>query len=85
MAVKRNGVQSAVRRELDAASKLDTALGRTALTLAGRLDLNEDPGSAMAAMAKELRTCLAELNVDAKVAKNPLDELRARREQKNPA
>lgn len=84
MGVKRLGVQAAVRTELAGSDKQNTALGRTALALAARLDSGEDPGSAMAAMAKELRQILADLGVNAVTVKNPLDELKRRREVARP-
>lgn len=75
-------IVEATRRELEAVGKVDTPLGATALALAGRLDANDDPGSAMAAMAKELRTTMAELTRTAPAVADPIDELKKRRERR---
>lgn len=73
------GVLAATRAQLGAIGRADTPLGATALVLAGRLDVGADPGSAMAAMAKELRAVMAELLRGAPAVADPVDELRERR------
>lgn len=80
MGVKRNGVAAAVKTELTANAKQDSAMGRTAMALAVRIDDVETPATAVAAMAKELRGVLTELGLEAKVAADPLDEFKKRRE-----
>lgn len=89
MGVKRTGVLSATRAELTKSNKLDTPLGRTALALAARLDDPDTPGSAMANIAKELRSSMESLERGTAKAGDPVDELRERREQRlrrpNPA
>ena len=75
-------IRVAVREELERIGKASTPLGAAALKLAGRLDDGDDPGSAMAAMAKELRATMAELTRTAAVAEDPIDELRKRRERR---
>jgi hypothetical protein len=77
--VKRNGVQAAVRSELAAAQKQDTALGRTALVLGQRLDDPETPATAVGAMAKELGGALADLGAEAGMVESPLEKLRRER------
>lgn len=74
-------VVSATRHELTRIARMDAPLGATALALAARIDSGLEPGSAVAAMSKELRACLEELRRTAPAAANPLDELRARRER----
>lgn len=75
-------IRTAVRDELETIGKTDSALGGVALKLAARLDAGEDPGSAMAAMAKELRTVMGELGRGAPAAADPVDELKRRRERR---
>lgn len=85
MAVKRNGVTAAVRAELRDSPRKDSALARTALVLAQRLDDPETPATAVAAMAKEIRAVLTDLDRDAVAVSNPLDELKRRRERRQGA
>lgn len=80
--MRRNTVTAAVRSELKDSPRKDSALARTCLVLAERLDDPETPATAVAAMAKEIRAVLAELDRDAGAVKNPLDELKARREER---
>lgn len=82
MTARRRSVLAATRAELVALGKLDSPLGAVALTLAARLDQGQDPGSAMAAMAKELRVTMAELGRTGQAAADPVDELRRRREER---
>lgn len=49
-----------VRTELAAVGREDSALGRSALILAGRIEAGTEPGSAMSALNRELRATLAE-------------------------
>lgn len=73
-------ISTATRRELEAAGKLGSALGNTALVLAHRLDAGSDPASGTAAMAKELRTLMATLGAGMVAEVDPVDEVRKRRE-----
>ena len=75
-------IRVAVREELDRIGKADSPMGAAALKLAARLDVGEDPGSAMAAMAKELRVTMAELGRSAPAVSDPVDELKRRRERR---
>ena len=68
------------REVLEAAERLRTPAGVGALTLAAKLDMGTDTGSALAALQKQHMAALEEALRDAKVAASPLDELRARRE-----
>jgi hypothetical protein len=79
---RRKSILASVRAELDALGKVGSPLGAVALTLAARLDKGEDPGSAVAAMAKELRATMAELARAPGAMADPVDELRRRREQR---
>lgn len=79
-------VTTATRRTLTAAAKLDSPLGQAALVLAARMDSAADEsGSALAAVAKELRTTLAEAVKGAATVADPVDQLRARREARRRA
>lgn len=69
-----------VARELG--NQVDTAAGQMAIALARRLDANLDTGSAMAAVARELRTLIVEVLGNQPQAADPIDELRARRDRR---
>jgi hypothetical protein len=78
--------ESATYTELEAAGRLDSALGQAALVLARRLDNpHMETGSGLAALARQHGATLAEAVKDAAVAADPLDELRERRERKQHA
>jgi len=72
-------VLTAVEAQLAATGKATAPLGAAAVVLAARLDLGADTGSGMAAMAKELRTIVAELARAAPAVNDQVDELRKRR------
>lgn len=82
---QRPSVLAAVEAQLAALGKEAAPLGATAVVLAARLDAGADPGSAMAAMSKELRTIMTELNRNATAVKDPVDELLARRKARRGA
>lgn len=73
-------VADQVRRELG--HLIDSAAGQMALSLALRLDAAVDTGSAMAAVARELRSILTEMLGLAIDAADPIDELKAARERR---
>lgn len=74
------GTVDAARRELTAAGRLDTALGRAALILAGRLDRSErETGAALATLTKQFEATLAAATRGADKADSPLDEVRRKR------
>lgn len=73
------GVVAATERELEAADRLDSALGQGALVLARRIESNRDTGAAMASLTREWRATLAEAVKDSRVAVDPLDEIARRR------
>lgn len=75
----RTSVLGAVEATLASIGKQRTTLGAAAVVLAARLDAGVDPGSAMAAMSKELRTMMLELTRSAPAVSDPVDELRQRR------
>ncbi len=70
------GLVEVLRRELEGAGRLDTALGQQALALAVKLASPFDTGSAMAAVSRELRAVREEALRGAEQAADPLDELR---------
>lgn len=72
-------VLAAVDAQLAAIGKEAVPLAAAAAVLAARLDAGTDPGSAMAAMSKELRTIMTELARTATAVQDPVDELLARR------
>lgn len=78
---RRKSILAAVRAELEAQGQADTPAGATALALAARLDggVGTDPGSAVAAMSKELRMLMADLSKSPVAGRDPVDELRERR------
>jgi hypothetical protein len=71
-----------VEAELEAAGRLNTARGQMALELAMFVGNPFDNGSQRAALLRELRACLDAALEGAKVADDPLDEIRARRERR---
>lgn len=79
-----SGLVEATRRELEAAGRVDTALGQQALELAARLVSPLSTGAAVGALSKELRAVMAEATKGAGAASG-LDELRRRREAKQRA
>lgn len=81
----RPSVLAAVEAQLVSLGKESVPLGAAAVVLAARLDAAADPGSAMAAMSKELRTIMTELTRTATAAKDPVDELLARRKARRGA
>ena len=83
--VVESGVLPAVRAELARLGLTDSVAGAAALSLAGRIDAQSEPGAAMAAMVRELRATMAEASAGATVELDVLDELRARREARRGA
>lgn len=71
-----SNLSAAVRRELEEADRLDTALGQAVLGLAERLESGVDTGSAVASLTRELRATLAEAVAGARVASSPLAQMR---------
>lgn len=77
---KPRSLTEAVRAELDAAGLLGTAAAYQALALAARIDADQEPGAALAALNKELRTQLNAMRLaDSEPVADPVDELKARR------
>lgn len=81
-AASAGGLVEAVRRELEAAQRLDSFLGQQALGLAARIEAGGDTGSAVAALSKELRAVMDAALADAPKAADALDELSERRRRK---
>lgn len=80
--VPTGGLVDATKRELETAEVLDTVLGQQALALAQRILSPASTGASVASLSKELRTVMSEATAGVKVADDPLDELRARRDRK---
>jgi hypothetical protein len=78
----KDSLVDAVKADLKAAGRLDSALGRQALRLAERMGSTFDTGSAIAALSRELRAVMAEALQNGAKAADGLDELAARRAQK---
>lgn len=70
------GLVVAVRAELAAAGRLDSALGQAALGLAERLTGTANTGSAVAALTRELRATLEAATEGATVEESPVQRLR---------
>jgi len=70
------GLVAAVRAELVAAGRADSALGQAALGLAERLAGSANTGSAVAALTRELRATLEAATLGATVQESPLERLR---------
>jgi hypothetical protein len=72
-------VVEATRRELEAAGRLDTALGRATLKLAAQLDAGHDTGSSSAALARQFAAMLADATRGSEAEVTELDRLRMKR------
>jgi len=75
----------AVRVELEAAGRLDSVAGQSALRLAEKMCGSADTGSGLAALSRELRGTMAEALQGANVADDLVDELKRRRDAKRAA
>jgi hypothetical protein len=75
------GIVAMTRRELTSLKKLDSVVGQQAMTLAIRMTSGKETGSAIAALSREL-TRVLQLARAAGEVKDPVDEVRERREQK---
>lgn len=75
------GTVAAVRAQLEAAGRAETYLGAAALALAERID-NSTAVMGFAPLVKELRSTMDAALAGVKVAGDPVDELRARRDRK---
>lgn len=73
-------VESVTFAELAAVERLETVAGASAVALARSIDSGGVTGSAMAALVKELRATMVDATADVRVAADPLDELRQRRQ-----
>ena len=75
------GTVAAVRAELETAGRSGTHLGAAALALAERID-GSTAVMGFAALVKELRLTMEAAVAGVKVAADPVDELRSRRDAK---
>ena len=75
-------VIQATRAVLTDTGRLHTPMGAAAMVLAEHIDTGEQSGSALSSMVKQLSAALAEATANAKTEANPVDELRAKRDQK---
>jgi hypothetical protein len=77
------GVAESTRAKLVALDRLDSPLGQAAMVLARRLDNpGMDTGSSIASVARQYQLTMEAATEGEKVASDPLDELRARRDMK---
>lgn len=65
-----------MRKSLVDAGRLESVLGQNCLTLAARLDSNQDTGAGMASLSKELRASFEAATANASREVNPIDKLR---------
>lgn len=72
----------AVQAQLEAAARAETYLGASALRLAERID-QSTAVMGFAALVKELRSTMDAALAGVKVANDPVDEIRLRRERKH--
>lgn len=70
-----------VRAQLEQAGRSETYLGQAAIALAERIDSSRSV-MGFAALVKELRVTMDAALAGVKVAEDPIDELRARRDRK---
>lgn len=75
-------VVESTQAALVAADRLATPAGAAAMVLATKLDQGRDTGSAVASLVRELRATMAEALANTKVAADPVDELRRKREER---
>lgn len=75
-------VEKCLRRELEEAGKLDSAVGQALCVLANRIDQNRDGGQSLSSLVHELRDGISALLGDQSQVLDLVDELRARRERK---
>ena len=75
-------VEKATRKALTDAGVVDSPLGQSALALAEMLDDSDTASTARVAAAKELRATLGEATAGRSAVKDPVDELRERRERR---
>lgn len=83
--VESTGCYSATLAALVDVARESSPMGTAALALARRIDTGTDSGSALASAVKQLRETLDAALDGTKVAADPLDELRRRREAKRGA
>lgn len=69
----------AAKAELSAAGALESTMGQTALRLAARIDSGEDTGAGLAALARQLQSCMTQIAAPA-AELDPLEKLLARDE-----
>jgi len=79
------GLILAVRRELDEAGRLDSALGQAALELARNIGSPTSTGAGVASLVKQLRETMVDALKGAEKSADVLDEIRARRDAKRAA
>jgi len=78
-----SGIVTATRAELEAAGRLDTAIGQAALALAEIMGTQGETASGRTAAAREWRATMAEaLRAAVPLVADPVDELARRREEK---
>ena len=73
-------LEEAVLAELVAVGRSDSSSGRAALVLARRIDAGAESSAGLAALTRELRSCLLEATSTVETVEDSVDLLRARRE-----
>lgn len=77
-----DGLLASVTAELSAAGRLGSHPGQAAVLLAQRIEFGENSGSAVAQMVRQLHDTMSRALADVQAEVDPVDELRARREQR---
>lgn len=76
----------AIRRDLEHLGHADTTLGLAALALASRIDAGAESSTGLAALTRELRSCLAEARAQGdQSGPDALIEIKAKRAQRRAA
>lgn len=79
------GLLKATTAELESAGVLATTAGQAALLLAERIEFGENSGSAVAMMVRQLHETMSRALSGQAEQLDPVDELRARREERRRA
>lgn len=75
-------IVAATKRDLEAAKKLDTVVGRQALVIAARMTLPKATGSEIAALSRELSRLMSLAVGKGNQEADPVDEVKRKRDAK---
>lgn len=70
---------ASARAELDELGITESLLGQTVLALAARMDVGNETGAALSALAKQMGATMAEARASAARPASPVDQLRQKR------